>query len=99
MVNKLRNTIAAWSEVQKIFAGFAGVTLLCLFVAAVLEQPLLVGIPAGLLLTYVTIVDFKKIFWLLLLMLPFSIEFFLDNGLATDLPNEPLMIFCQFTSL
>ncbi len=53
---------------------------------------LLFGLPAGLLLLYQTIVDFKKVFFLLLFTIPLSIEFYFPGGLGTDLPTEPLVI-------
>ncbi|MEM9819659.1 MAG: O-antigen ligase family protein [Bacteroidota bacterium] len=53
---------------------------------------LLVGLPAFFLLVYLCIVDFKKVFYLLLLCLPLSMEVSLPGGFATDLPTEPLMV-------
>lgn len=57
-----------------------------------MDEILLLGIPAGLLLVYQTIVDFKKVFYLLLFTLPLSTEYYFPNGLGTDLPTEPLVI-------
>jgi len=53
---------------------------------------LLVGLPAFFLLVYLSIVDFKKVFYLLLFCLPLSMEVSLPGGFATDLPTEPLMV-------
>ncbi len=57
-----------------------------------MDEWLLLGIPAGLLLTYQTIVDYRKVFFLLLFTLPLSTEFYFPNGLGTDLPTEPLVV-------
>ncbi len=59
--------------------------------AVAMDEYLLVGLPFVFLLGYQTIVDFKKIFWLLMIFLPLSTEFDVSASLATDLPTEPLM--------
>lgn len=48
-------------------------------------------IPAGFL-GFLTVVDFKLIFYLLLFCIPLSTEIIFDNGFGTDLPTEPLII-------
>ena len=53
---------------------------------------LLFGLPAFLLVVYICLVDFEKIFFLLIICIPFSIEYALPGGFATDLPTEPLMV-------
>lgn len=52
----------------------------------------LAALPALALLIYLTIVDFRIVFFLLLACLPISTEIQLPNGFGTDLPTEPLMI-------
>lgn len=52
----------------------------------------LAGLPALALILYISVVDFKKIFWLLIACLPLSTEIVLPNGFGTDLPTEPLMV-------
>jgi len=76
----------------RMFKGFALITLLSIFIGIATELYFLAAIPAFLLLAYLTIVDFKKIFFLLIICIPLSTEFYFPNGLATDLPTEPLMI-------
>ncbi len=75
-----------------LFAGFALSIIVSSLLAIATDELLLFGLPAGLLLVYQTIVDFKKIFYLLLFTIPLSIEFYLPGGLGTDLPTEPLVI-------
>ncbi len=53
--------------------------------------PLLI-LPLGVLVAFVAVVDFRKIFYLLLICIPLSTEFYLPNGFATDLPTEPLIV-------
>lgn len=77
---------------QAFFRVFAGILLLCLFVGVATEWYLLAGIPAFLLLAYLTIVDFRLVFFLLIASIPLSTEIYLPNGFAIDLPDEPLMV-------
>jgi len=77
---------------QQMFKWFSIITLLSLFAGIAFEMYYLAGIPAFLLLAYMTIIDFRKVFFLLIICIPLSTEFYLPNGLATDLPTEPLMV-------
>jgi len=52
----------------------------------------ILGLPLGVLVVYVGVVDFRKLFYLLLMCIPLSVEFYLPNGFATDLPSEPLIV-------
>lgn len=79
-------------QTQVIFSAFSVIMIACLLAAAIFNQPLIAGLPAGLLLLFVTIADFKKIWLLLLFLMPFSVEVSLPGGFGTDLPNEPLMV-------
>lgn len=74
-----------------LFAGLAVFSLFSIVLALALEELLLLGIPFGLLLVYQTVVDFRKIYFLLLATIPISTEFYFSSSLATDLPTEPLV--------
>ena len=89
---KLRQTIADFDSVQMLFSIFAGIFLLALTVGIIWREPLAALLPAGLLLLFWTVADFRKVWFLLLFFIPFSVEFALPGGLGTDLPNEPLMV-------
>ena len=91
-MNKIRATILDLSQQQRIFSVFAVIVLASLLSAAIFNQPILAGLPAGLLLAVLTIADFRKVWFLLLFMIPFSVEVSLPGGFGTDLPNEPLMV-------
>jgi len=69
----------------------AGVGLLCVWAGVAFEAWWLVGVPAGVLLLWLAVVDFRKVFYLMLACIPISIEMELPGGLGTDLPSEPLM--------
>jgi hypothetical protein len=46
-----------------------------------------------------TIIDYKALYFVLIAMLPCSIEYYFPNGLATDLPTEPLMVGMMMLTL
>ena len=75
-----------------LFTGFSLLVFTSLALAAWLNEPTIAALPVGLLIAYLAITDFRKIFYLLLFMLPLSTEFDISPGLATDLPTEPLMV-------
>ncbi|HLP20973.1 MAG TPA: O-antigen ligase family protein [Chitinophagales bacterium] len=49
-------------------------------------------IPFGLLVAYTAVINFKLLYYFLLASIPVSIEYYFSASLATDLPDEPLMI-------
>ena len=63
-----------------------------IFAAVHYQMELLWLAPAALLVAYLAVVDFKKLFFLLFASIPFSMEYTFPNGFSTDLPSEPLMI-------
>jgi len=71
---------------------YALVVVLSVLIAVASEVYFLVVIPAIFLLAYVSIVDFKNVFFLLLMLLPLSIEVDLPGGFSTDFPAELLMV-------
>jgi O-antigen ligase len=85
-------TAGNFSPNSTLFRVFAVVLIASIWGGLLSEQYWLPGIPFFLLLFYLTIVDFRKVFYLLLFCLPLSVEFFLPGGFATDLPTEPMML-------
>lgn len=77
---------------KELFYGFGAVVLLSIFAFAITGQYFILAVPAGLLLFYFTLSDFRKIFFLLLCFIPLSTEVTLPNGFSTDLPTEPLIV-------
>jgi O-antigen ligase len=77
---------------QKPFGIFAAVTVISALLAVAFQSPLVMGIPAALLLVFVAITDYRSLFFLLLACIPISVEFQFPNGLGTDLPTEPLIV-------
>ena len=77
---------------QRHLAGaLALLSLLCLWTAIGFDALWLAGLPLGALVLWLTIVDFRMVFYLMLACIPISIEMELPGGLGTDLPSEPLM--------
>ncbi|MCB0597604.1 MAG: O-antigen ligase family protein [Lewinellaceae bacterium] len=99
MRSKLLQLLDTSDMAHLFFRVFAAVVLLCLFAGIATEQYYLAGIPAFLLVVYLTIVDFRKTFLLLLACIPLSTELILPNGFGTDLPTEPLMVGLMLVGL
>lgn len=54
-------------------------------------------LPAGALLLWLTVVDFRKVWFLMAGAIPLSTEVELPGGFGTDLPSEPLMWLLTLT--
>lgn len=74
-----------------LFYAFAAVSLSAVLLAFQLELTFLMALPGLLLVIFFTVLNYKAFFFILMAMLPCSIEYYFPNGLATDLPTEPLM--------
>lgn len=72
------------------FLGLA--SILSVLAACYTELYYVALIPFGLVVAYVAVADFKLLYYLLLFSIPLSIEYSFGSTLATDLPDEPLMI-------
>ncbi len=83
----------------QLFAGFGGLTLVSIFLALATDSYFLAGLPALAIFAYVAIVDFRKLFFILLACLPLSTEVSLPGGFGTDLPSEPFMVSLMFIYL
>ena len=57
-----------------------------------MDEFIVFALPAALLILYISVVDFRKLFYLLFFMIPFTTEVELPGGLQLDLPGEPLTI-------
>jgi O-antigen ligase len=74
-----------------IFYVFSAIALACAFLSIYFEEYLLMLIPAAILFLYLSINDFRFIYFLLIAMIPLSTEVALPGGFATDFPTEPLI--------
>ena len=75
-----------------VFALFGAVTIISILAAFETGLHYLALIPFGLMLVYTGIINFKVLYYLLLVTIPFSIEYSFSDSLGTDLPDEPMMI-------
>ncbi len=92
MFNALNDTLKRSSQDQLILVIWSLLVVGSILLAVLMEEYLLFGLPMLVLLVYVTVVDFKSIYFLLLASIPISTEFYLPGGLGTTLPTEPLMV-------
>lgn len=86
--------LARWNiQAQDVFMYiFAALTLASIFTAIRYHINIIAIFPFGILVAYLCVVDFRKVFFLLLFSLPFSMETDLPGGFSTDLPSEPLVL-------
>jgi O-antigen ligase len=82
-----------------IFKVASAILLLSTGLAIGTELPIIMAIPALLLGLAVWLYDFRIFYYLLLISTPFSLEFFVSDSLATDLPTEPLMLLLSASFL
>ncbi len=75
----------------RLFYVFSGLMLVTALAAIYSENYLLLLLPCGVLFLYLSINDFRAIYYLLLFLLPLSTEVALPGGFATDFPTEPLI--------
>jgi O-antigen ligase len=73
------------------FYAFAAISLMSVLLAFALNITFLLAVPVLLLVICFTIINYKAFYFILMAMLPCSIEYSFPNGLSTDLPTEPLM--------
>lgn len=81
------------------FAFLGTATVISVLAAFKTEMYYLALIPFGLLIAYTAVINFKLLYFLLLATIPISIEYSFSGSLATDLPDEPLMIGLMFVTL
>ena len=82
-----------------LFIIFSIFSLASIFAAFLLEEYLIIALPALLIVAFIGIVDFKKLYILLIAMIPLSMELYLPGGFSTDLPTEPLMVGLMFITI
>ncbi len=81
---------------QRLALGFGMIILFSIFLGIFLEKYVLMAIPMLFLVGYVVIVDYKKLFFLMLFLIPFSDAYPIFGGMSLDLPAEPLIVALMF---
>lgn len=92
-------TISTDKIQQGAFAFLGIATIACVLAAFGTEQYYLALIPFALLVVYIGVINFKLLYFMLLASIPPSIEYYFSSSLATDLPDEPLMIGLMLITL
>jgi len=80
------------SDMAYLFMGLVGTILVGIILGIATDAYFLFGLPVLYLGAYLAIVDFRKIFYLLLATIPLSTEVNLPGGFGTDFPSELLVI-------
>ena len=80
------------SPERRLFVAYAAVVLATLGAGIASGEYWLAGLPVALWVVAQAILDFHRLFWLLVFCIPISFNIFLPGGLGTDLPTEPLAI-------
>ncbi len=76
----------------RVFYAYAALSLASLALGIATERYYLAGLPVLLWVTAQAFLDFRPLFWLLLVTIPLSTNVTLPGGFGTDLPTEPLAI-------
>ncbi len=92
MLAAIRHHLSTLPAGSTLVLSFVGVVLLSVFAAAASGYYFLAALPAVFIGGYLALVDFKPIYWLLIVCIPFSTEIQLPGGFGTDLPTEPLIV-------
>ncbi|MFL5786912.1 MAG: hypothetical protein ACJ748_02575, partial [Flavisolibacter sp.] len=87
-------------KLQRItIALFSSLFFIASIIAAYFQQPLVLAIPFGLLICFFLIRQPETLIYILIASIPWSTEFSFNGSLATDLPDEPLMILTSFVAI
>ena len=79
-------------QTRTLLIAFGAVTVVSLLVGIAGNWWFLAGVPAAVLLGYIALVDFRKIFYLLFFFIPLTVEVWLPNGVVTDMPTEQMAV-------
>ncbi|HHS94971.1 MAG TPA: O-antigen ligase domain-containing protein, partial [Phaeodactylibacter sp.] len=86
------NSFSPELQAKLLFTGYAAIILLCVLLGMVTETYVLWVLPIFLPIAYLTIFDFRKLFYLLLICIPLSMEVVLPGGFGTDFPDEAIIL-------
>ena len=74
-----------------LYYTYGIVSVLSLLMAFYFEEKVLLALPLLIPIGIWAVLNFKRLYFFLLALIPLSIEFDVTESLATDLPTEPLM--------
>ncbi len=82
-----------------IFKAATIIAIVSVFAALLTNEILFCLVPVAVLFAYQLILDYKVIYFLLLISTPASIEYYASSGFSTTLPTEPIMIIFMLTTI
>lgn len=82
-----------------LFYAFAFLVVASIFLGIAVDETYLCLIPFAFLFAWFALFDFKKIYFVLIALLPLTRELRLSGTLALDVPAEPLLIMLMFIFL
>lgn len=93
MLNRLSAMLAVPADhpQRRVFAVFACSIVASVFGSVYLGALWVLAVPAVLVVIWLTVMDLKTVFYLMLCSIPLSVEQALPGGFATDLPSEQFM--------
>lgn len=85
---------SATNDIEKtMFTGFSIIVILSIILSLYFENYILLVFPVLALGIGLIWEDYRRLFYIIFIVLPFSIEMYFDGiGIGTDLPSEPLML-------
>ncbi len=82
-----------------VFALLGAITIISVLAAFQTGLRYLALLPLGLMIIYTGLINFRILYYMLLVAIPLSMEFSFSDSLATDLPDEPMMIGLMFCTI
>ncbi len=79
-------------QIRNLFIGYSAIIVISLMAGIAGNWWFLAGAPALVLLGYIAVVDFRKIFYILFFFIPLTVEVWLPNGVVTDMPTEQIAV-------
>ncbi len=87
-------------DTRKWFMYFAIMVCICAIISIYTENYLVWLLPFGLIGLGLIADDYRQLFYLIFVLLPFTIEFYFEGvGIGSDLPSEPIMIILSGLTL
>lgn len=77
---------------EKAFVGIMAGIMLMVWAAIYFKLYYLALVPFGIAFVYLSAIDFKWVYYFLIVSLPLSTEFHFSDSLGTDIPDEALML-------
>ncbi len=77
---------------RSVFWTATALSIAALFAGVALEEFTFFVVPIAFLFTAQMLLDYRVIFYLLVLVTPFSIEYYTASGVSTTIPTEPIMV-------